>query len=90
MSNENQMPLQCMTDRDLPLLAERMVGIRVRRCQRIEEYSRRVLKGYAVFLEVRRCLSRIPLEGHPNQGNAEPGLAAGEPFATPNIPDYSR
>jgi hypothetical protein len=59
MSNENQMPLQCMANSDLPVLAERMVGVGVRRCERVEEYSGRILKGHPVLFEVRRRLSRI-------------------------------
>jgi hypothetical protein len=45
----------------------RVVRIWKRGRERIEENGRRILKSYAMLLEIRRCLALIPLNRHSNR-----------------------
>ena len=64
MRHEDNLMSGGVADRDLPFLSAEVKWIGKGQGQWVEENRRRVIKGYAVFLQIGVCLLRIPLIDH--------------------------
>lgn len=67
VGNEHHQPPYCTADGDFPALFQRMIGIRERHREGVEENGCRIFKGDSVLPEIRDRFTRVPLKCHDSQ-----------------------